>query len=313
MLLAAVGTVTGSLAWTARDRTARLAVTEREVTAALEEAVALRDHKKWSEALEGAKRAQGLLAEDSREELRQRVQEVLKDLKMVLAVEELRLPRAVGGAEGAIDHSATDATYAKEFRDYGIDVESLESADAAERIRGQTIRLELTVALDHWASIRSKIPTGTGKPDDTRWKRLVAVARAADPDEWRNQVRDALELRDVRALNKLAASPRIGELPLQTLSLLAEHLGAKEGEAVLRQAQAKYPDDFWINFQLAWDLGHQDPPRWTRQFVSTPWRGASASECPCTQVPGQQTPRTRQDGRGHRGVFEGRRVGPRRR
>jgi tetratricopeptide (TPR) repeat protein len=57
-------------------------------------------------------------------------------------------------------------------------------------------------------------------------------------------------------LNQLARPENIADLPLQTLSLLG---GApiRDPEPVLRQAQRKYPDDFEINFQLAWALSHR--------------------------------------------------------
>src|SRR5262249_610937 len=90
----------------------------------------------------------------------------------------------------------------------------------------------------------------------------VAVARAADDDEWRNQVRDALVQGQSETLKQLAASPRIDVHPLQTLSLLGEALqDADASVAVLQQAQRKYPHDFWINFQLAWSLERMQPPR----------------------------------------------------
>jgi serine/threonine protein kinase/Flp pilus assembly protein TadD len=250
-----------------RDRKERLAVAEGKVTVALKEAGAFQGQKKWLEALEAAKRAQGLLAEDSSEELRGRVREVLKDLHMVLDLEEIRMPPAGSGKEGNFDFTghfddaAADAAYARAFRDYGIDVDALEPTEAAQRVQVRAIRLELVAALDDWADKSARVPPGTGKTDNPRWKRLMAVARAADPDEWRNLVRQALEQRNVQALHKLAASPRLGELPLQTLSLLAEHLQNKDREAVLRRAQAKYPDDFWINFQLAQHLEGQQPQR----------------------------------------------------
>src|SRR5262249_17259324 len=140
----------------------------------------------------------------------------------------------------------------------GIDAESLEPAESARRVRARRIRLELTVALDQWARKRR----GVRQADDLSWKRIVAVARAADDDAWRNQVRDAIEQDNDDALAALAASPKVGCLPLQTLSLLGGTIqDAQVAAAVLQQAQRKYPDDFWISFQLAWSLEHMQPPR----------------------------------------------------
>jgi serine/threonine protein kinase/tetratricopeptide (TPR) repeat protein len=259
VLLTAVS-LGGGAAWVVRDRTARSQATGQAVQQALDEAAALQGQAMWPEALEAAKRAQGLLADGGSDELRRRVHELREDLRMVLRLEEIRLPRAAGGVEGAYDNAWADASYAQAFRDYGIDVESLEPAEAARRIGDRTIRLELTVALDHWANKRAKIPEGARDAGRRDWKRLLAVSRVADPDPWRNHLRDALEQRDARALTELAASPKIGDLPLQTLSLLAEHLSAEPAVAVLRLARQQYPDDFWINFQLAWSLDHGPRP-----------------------------------------------------
>jgi serine/threonine protein kinase/tetratricopeptide (TPR) repeat protein len=245
-LLAAVGAVAASLGWAARDRAATLAAAEEKVKGALEEAIQLQRQKKWPEALEAIKRAEGFLVDDGSMELAQRVEELRTDAEMVLRVDEIRFPQAVGGAEGAVDPRGADAAYAKAFREYGIDVDSLEPQEAATRVRARKIMLQLSVALDRWARRRKE--SGQGKD----WQRLVAVARAADPDKWRNRVRDAMGRGDRTALNKLVASEKINDLPLQTLSLLAEALDSKHGRTVLQLAHRKYPDDFWINFQLAY-------------------------------------------------------------
>src|SRR5262249_33774734 len=125
------------------------------------------------------------------------------------------------------------------------------------------IWLQLTVALDNWAIMRARLTGWPGKLDDQRWKRLVAVARTADPDEGRNQVRDALERGRSENLSDLVVSAKNGKLPLQTLTFLGEVLnssptpGAHDlAVAILRAAQRKYPEDFWINYRLAWALHH---------------------------------------------------------
>ncbi len=91
------------------------------------------------------------------------------------------------------------------------------------------------------------------------------MVRGADPDEWRNRVRTALVNRKIEALAQLACSPNIRSLPAETLSLLGgalDNLGAPEqAVTVLRQAQQKHPEDFQINFQLAWAQEHSRPPQ----------------------------------------------------
>ncbi len=248
-------TLAGSIGWRMRDTAARLSATEWQVDLAAREADQLREQGSYFEALLAAKRAEALAASAGSQALIDRSEAHRQELEMVLRLEEIRLPRARDGKEGDYDHAWADESYAEAFREYGIDVEALEPAEAAELVRARPIWLELAAALDYWARERetAKRPA---------WQRLIAVARLADPDEWRNQVRDALERRDQEALTELAASPKIGELPLPTLSLLGTAIkDATANEAVLRQAQRKYPHDFWINFQLAWTLEHATPQR----------------------------------------------------
>jgi serine/threonine protein kinase/Flp pilus assembly protein TadD len=244
--------------WLIRDKSARHAAVARELELAMQEASTLQEQKKWPEAREAAKQAQRILAGQGNEEIRERVHQLRKDLEMVLRLEEIRLPPTVAGVEGDFDDLAAVASYAQAFREYDIDVSTLEPAQAAERIRARSIRLELALALDHWA----RYARGTSKPDDpkaneTSVAQLIAVARAADPDPWRNQLRDAWEQRRSETLKKLVALPDVNSLPAQTWSLLVlfnSSLGREQALAVLRLAQRKFPDDYWINFKLAYTM-----------------------------------------------------------
>jgi serine/threonine protein kinase/Flp pilus assembly protein TadD len=258
LILLAVAVPVGGAVWVASDRAARSAAASQEVRQALDEAATLQGQGKWQEALGAVKRAQALLAGGGDDELRRRVRELREDLKMVLRLEEVRFPDAAGGAEAGFNRAAAAARIAQAFREYGLD---LEAPDAAERVRARPIRRQLAMALDHWVTLRASAPPRNLKSPDPLRARLVEAARAGDPDEWRNQVRQALARGEVGPLRELAASPRVGELPVYTLSLLGNALDAAGASAeavrVLRQAQQKYPEDAEINFQLAWALDHQ--------------------------------------------------------
>src|SRR5262249_5691726 len=90
-------------------------------------------------------------------------------------------------------------------------------------------------------------------------ERLAQVARNADPEPWRNQLRDALDSPDTQkrldVLRALAHSARIDELPPVSLNLLGAALldagDSKMAESVLRQAQHRHPSDVWLNYDLA--------------------------------------------------------------
>ena len=246
----------GSFGWMMRDRAARLAATEREVSLALEEAAKLQGEARWPEGLEAVKRAEGILAGGGSEELRGRVREMHKDLAMVLGLEEIRL------GHSNLDHVRSDAAYTAAFREYGIDVASLNPEETAEYLHARTIRLELTVALDRWAAARR----AARRSDEASWKSLLAVNRLADPDALRNQIRDIHLQGQSKALTReglarIAAAAKISDLSVRTISLLAEGLDSAEAVHILRQAQQKYPDDYYINFQLAWALERLPRPQ----------------------------------------------------
>jgi tetratricopeptide (TPR) repeat protein len=153
-------------------------------------------------------------------------------------------------------------------------VEALEPAEAAARIRARTIRLELAVALEVWADRRQR----SQRADDESWKRLLAAARAADPDAWRNRLRDAAKRRDRRALKELAASALVAELPVQTLSLLFQSAEETEqSRSLLRRAQREHPDNFHLTFQLAWGAPPEEAIRFYTAALSIRPRNASTA------------------------------------
>src|SRR5262249_8071331 len=136
------------------------------------------------------------------------------------------------------------------------DVERLAPAEAAERIRERTIAVELAAGLDDWALAHWEL-------DGRIERRLLAVARAADPDPWRNRVRDALERNDRAALKGLAASGEVDRLPPPTLillSLVARPVDPQGALDVLRRGLRRHPDDYWINHYLGRECWRRGGP-----------------------------------------------------
>jgi tetratricopeptide (TPR) repeat protein len=237
------------------------AAAERNVEQALGEAVRLQGEGKGPEALSAARRAEGLLiAGPVRPGLGRHVRRRRADLEMAVLLEDIRL-RGSEVRGSSFDDARKDPDYEAAFREYGIDVGRLAPREAAERMQATTIPVELAAALDDWALVRRRT-----RKDEAAWKDLLALARAADPDDWRNQVRDALERGDAALLRRLGASERTAGLPPSTLVSLAEALrknGAVErAAALLRQAQQQHPGDFWINHTLAETLTYLKAPPW---------------------------------------------------
>ncbi|MFI5456727.1 MAG: tetratricopeptide repeat protein [Isosphaerales bacterium] len=269
VLLAAVGTVAGSIGWVARDRAVRQLTMEAGVNLALNEAERFRGGGNYPEALSAAKRADVLLADDAASQgLQERVRHVRKDLEMILRLEGILFDlTSLKQNPLWFDFVKLDSEYAQAFRDYGIDVEALEPAKAGELIRDRPIRLQLALALDAWAEARrytlaAPVPA---PPQGKSWEQLLAAASAADPDPWRVRMRGVLQKRNREALVEVAAAGPLHDVPALTLGLLAralsDHGAHEQAETLLRRAQRRHPTSFWLNYDLAKTLLRQEPPR----------------------------------------------------
>src|SRR5262249_27664215 len=140
-----------------------------------------------------------------------------------------------------------DRAYGAAFAEHGLDVTALGPEEVAGRVRGSVIRYRLVVALDDWAYVKDQLRAGAGEP-------LRAVARLADDDPWREQLRDPRVRRDRAALERLAGEEGVLAQPPANLVLLSRALLEAKGwaaaERLLRSAQQRHPADFWVNFEL---------------------------------------------------------------
>jgi tetratricopeptide (TPR) repeat protein len=268
LILAAVA------AWVWQDRAGRRGRTTQAVEAALKMTYQHQSKGQVAEALEAGRKAEAALASgEASPDLHRRVRERLRDLQMWEKVERLHLRKAyrrefwfstvksstwesqarvrIGTLSPLDADLRVDEELRRAFAEYGVPVDELESEEAGRQIRKRGIAIELAAALDDWALWRQ-----ASRPRaDTTWKHLLAVARAADPDEGRARLRDALEKNDRRALEKLAEQDRTLSLPVHSQVLLADALGRAGAQeravAFLRKAQRQHPDAFWLNLYLA--------------------------------------------------------------
>ncbi len=211
-VLLTAGVVGGGWAYLARQRTARLLATTRVVSEAIAEASRLSgqaqesaagDLAKWTDALGAARRAQGLLNEGEADDaLQHRVAVVLTDLEREWHAADQRMAeterdRKLLGKLEMIrgvrsehwDRKRTDSEYASAFREFGLDLDELDPKDAGKRIADRSAPVELASFLDDWADARRRT---RAKNDEASWRRLVMAAAAADPDPWRNTVREQI-------------------------------------------------------------------------------------------------------------------------
>jgi serine/threonine protein kinase/Flp pilus assembly protein TadD len=262
----------GSIGWVTRDRAAQRTIAETAAQSALDEAERLIAESNWNEALSSIKRAEVVLAGLSPwGAVSERVRALRKDVDMVLRLDDIRSgpatetphPAPESGEGEPVYDPETDRKYGQAFAEYGIDVETLSRDASIQRIKQCRIALELTTALDVWADWRRSII-----PGDQSWKQLVEIARAADPDPWRNRLREMLgtDLTERQAaVIRLAESNASGSLPSPTVLLLVgllEEANARDKAAeYLRAVQRVRPDDFWINMELGELYGSLQPPQ----------------------------------------------------
>jgi serine/threonine-protein kinase len=161
---------------------------------------------------------------------------------------------------------ATDTGYADAFRSAGIDLDALEPAEAGARMarRPGLVAREMIAALDHWTAARRVRDEAS-----PAWTRLLAAARAADPDPDRDALRAALLVPDraqrLRRLHPLSGRADLEAWPPASLILLGDALAdagdAAAGIAVLRRAAASHPGDAWVHNSLGRLLESAQPPQ----------------------------------------------------
>jgi serine/threonine-protein kinase len=261
-LLAAVAVLSGGLGWVANDRATRAQRMADEVGDALKDSADWQQRRRVPAALAAARRAQAALAGGQADAaLRRLVEARMNDLDLLAELEEARLEGAAVRAGDFDNAESADRRYGEVLRQFKLDMEAGSVEEGGAPLRDSTVALELASLLDAWATPRRR----HDPQHESRCKRLLEVARVADPDGWRSQLRHALAGRDRDALARLAPANEVEHLLPWTLSALATGLG-REGalelaEALLREAQRRHPDDFWINECLGYLLMELSPPR----------------------------------------------------
>jgi serine/threonine-protein kinase len=212
------------------------------------------DPAAWRDALAALKRAEGQGPADQVEALRGEIQagldEAERDARLRQALVEVRTNQQDVGPEG------TDAAYATAFRDAGLDLEALDPAEFARRLRRrrEAVAIELSAFLDDWSAVRR----GAKRPV-AAWRKPLEAARRADPEPYRDRLRGILLAEDrkpqVEALRALATAREAAELPAPTAVLLGNTLAdlgqVEAAVALLRPAAVRHPGDVWVNHALA--------------------------------------------------------------
>jgi serine/threonine-protein kinase len=216
------------------------------VESALEQATTMRDRLRFGEAEIMLGQGRKALGEGGPSDLRQRLVAAETQLALVKRLDRIRQRRATV-IKGNFDNKTAESDYAAAFREAHLGEVGDDEAAVAARVRDSGVSGPLVAALDDWYVV-------TGEPSRT-W--LLGVARLADPDPWRDRFRDPAVRGDHKALRALADEAlrddgkELGQLSPQALDALGELLGrGADAVPLLRAAQRRYPDDFWLSLHL---------------------------------------------------------------
>jgi serine/threonine-protein kinase len=210
------------------------------VETALAEVGRLQEQAHWSEAHAVLDQAQQRLGSRGPHDLAARLERAAGELALVKRLEDIRLKRAAWVGDRYATAGA-DRDYEEVFGAAGLGEVGGDAATAAAWVRDASVRAALVAALDDWAFCARE-----------RHRRawLLEVVRQADPDPWRNGVRDPAAWADADLLAQRARGEQAAQQSPQLLVVLGVGLRSKEAEELLKGARERHPGDFWVNFQL---------------------------------------------------------------
>jgi eukaryotic-like serine/threonine-protein kinase len=243
--LALVGLAIGGGVWLVRQR----AELQSEVATTVAQAVSLRRRFHFQEARQLLEQVQQRVARAGPENLRRQVDRARADVILTQGLDNART-QAANFADGTFTHSAAEPLYVSAFADAGLGRDGDEIEVVAAAVRERAVREEIVAALDDWASITSEL---------RRREWLLAVARGADPDGVRDRLRQPDLWLDGTRLTRIAKELRVAELSPQLVTALSRVSRMSGGEtvALLTAAQQRFPQDFWVTFELAWALNQE--------------------------------------------------------
>jgi tetratricopeptide (TPR) repeat protein/tRNA A-37 threonylcarbamoyl transferase component Bud32 len=219
-----------------------------------------RKNGQWTEARAVLQQALAQPGLEEEKDLQADVETALQEVTWLLDLEAIRQRAARGGAGRAFDWAVADKDYAAVFAAADLVVPGRSASETAARIQATDIAQELVAALDDWA-VRTT--------DGDRRAFLLEVARTVAPGEWSDRLRDPGAWRDRQALARLADQVPVRGLPPareedvplgganpQLLHAFSLVLASQDVNTLpfLHRARARYPDHFWLAYQLGSEL-----------------------------------------------------------
>jgi serine/threonine protein kinase/tetratricopeptide (TPR) repeat protein len=244
LLAAMLLAVAGIFGWTARDRAARRGRNAEAVAALLGQCETALRTDRADQAAVALGAAERRAADGGAEGLAGRLARCRTDLELLRKVDDIDTFRWTWGGRAFPAIRAVAARWRAVLADYGVAPDKASAKEAAGWVSRSLVRDRVLAAVDGWL--------GT---DPSAWVR--AVLRSADPDPYRDVVRDAMAARDGRAVAAQARRPAALHQPPWFAAMLAAspRIPVERRRAVLESALRTRPG----NLELLMDLGNSYP------------------------------------------------------
>lgn len=202
--------------------------------------------RQWDEGQGVIREARARLGDAASPELAARVDTAADEFDTARELDQIRLRIPEPATSGYTFFPARDS-YAAVFERLGIGA-GVDPQTAAARVRESPLRDVILTAMDHAAF------TELFSASDEERRRLLAVARQAQPDPWQDRFHDADAWRDEPSLRALVRDAPAAKPPTHQLvivGVLLSNLGSSDATVhILQDAQIRDPGDFWVNLEL---------------------------------------------------------------
>jgi tetratricopeptide (TPR) repeat protein len=248
--------VGAALLWQQSEHARRVQVQGRQTVAAeasLDRASDLLSRERLREARTALEQAEELAPGAGPGTIQRRAEDVRRNLELVARLDDIRQKSVnkFAASTTVLDLQATAREYWQAFAAANLGLPGAAPDRVAKQVAQSPVREAIVSVLDDWA----RVTTG----NERAW--ALEVARLADPDPWRDRLRDPLTWEDEQKLAKLARETPVTSLTKGLAAAIGDRLrSARAGVDILRTAQAAWPTDFWLNYNLATALG--DNGRW---------------------------------------------------
>lgn len=244
------------------QRTALEAAAVAYAEADLSESERLRDNGEFKASAAVLQRAKERLREYVPPELNSRLSKAFDNLELVTKLDAIRLERALVSPPTEVigvlvipevavpqpsvaspNDTSSGRHYEEAFRKAGIGAPGDDPVEVAAQVRASPVRNALVAALDDWSACAVDL-------EQQAW--VLAVVRHADPDSWRDRVRDPATWDDPAALQELAEQAPVEKQSPQLLAVLGARLRTTKHDSVrfLERVASTHPGDFWVNVEM---------------------------------------------------------------